>query len=83
MDPTIAQTADGARLRVGNLDDPCTSHPTWSATLSAIEPVSAAMPFEPATQGWITRERSGPGHIGDPRHATALKGRDALSHFLP
>ena len=30
--------------------------------------------FEPASRGWITRERSEPGHIGDPRSATAEKG---------
>ncbi len=44
--------------------------------VGAIEPVSPAMPFEPATQGWITRERSAPGHIGDPQRATARQGRD-------
>ena len=49
--------------------------------LSAIEPVSPAMPFEPATQGWITRERSEPGHIGDPRHASALKGQALFRIF--
>jgi creatinine amidohydrolase len=32
------------------------------------------MPFEPASQGWITKERSAAGHIGDPRQATAAKG---------
>ena len=31
-------------------------------------------PFEPGTRGWITRERSSPGHIGDPRQASAEKG---------
>ena len=51
--------------------------------LSAIEPVSPAMPFEPATQGWITKERSEPGHIGDPRLRNGREGRNTLSHFLP
>jgi creatinine amidohydrolase len=30
--------------------------------------------FEPASRGWITKDRTQPGHIGDPRHATAEKG---------
>ena len=42
--------------------------------LSRIEPVAMAMPFSPAAQGWLTRERSAHGHIGDPRRATAEKG---------
>lgn len=33
--------------------------------------------FEPAARGWITQERTKPGHIGFPREATAEKG-DAL-----
>ena len=49
--------------------------------LSQIEPVSPAMPFEPATQGWITKERSEPGHIGDPRRATAAKGETLFRIF--
>lgn len=42
--------------------------------LSQIEPVDMGMPFTPAAQGWLTRERSTDGHIGDPRRATAEKG---------
>ena len=49
--------------------------------ISAIEPISPAMPFEPATQGWITKERSTPGHIGDPRRATAVKGKALFDVF--
>ena len=37
--------------------------------------------FEPATRGWITQERTGPGHIGDPRAATAEKGETLLQVF--
>jgi creatinine amidohydrolase len=55
--------------------------PRLVGDLSQIEPVSAAMPFEPATQGWITKERSEPGHIGDPRRATAQKGQMLFHHF--
>ncbi len=41
---------------------------------TAVEPVPFGTPFEPASRGWITRERSAPGHIGDPRGASAEKG---------
>ncbi len=40
----------------------------------AVEPVPFGNPFEPGSQGWITRERSVPGHIGSPRKASAEKG---------
>jgi creatinine amidohydrolase len=30
--------------------------------------------FEPASRGWIMPDRSEPGHVGDPRSATAEKG---------
>jgi creatinine amidohydrolase len=49
--------------------------------VSGIEPVSPAMPFDPATQGWITKERTVPGHIGDPRRATAVKGETLFGVF--
>jgi creatinine amidohydrolase len=39
-----------------------------------VAPVPFGNPFEPASRGWITRERSEPGHIGDPRGASAEKG---------
>jgi len=55
--------------------------PRLVGDLSQIEPVSAAMPFEPATQGWITKERSEPGHIGDPRRATDQKGQKLFDRF--
>jgi creatinine amidohydrolase len=55
--------------------------PNLVGDLSQIEPVSSAMPFEPATQGWITKERSEPGHIGDPRRATARKGQLLFDRF--
>jgi creatinine amidohydrolase len=42
--------------------------------LAALEPVSQSPSFAPASRGWITRERTEPGHIGDPRRATAEKG---------
>jgi creatinine amidohydrolase len=49
--------------------------------LSSVEPVAMGMPFEPAARGWITRERSALGHIGDPRRATAEKGETLFGIF--
>ena len=40
----------------------------------AAKSIPQADPFEPAHRGWITKDRTQPGHIGDPRHATAEKG---------
>lgn len=55
--------------------------PELVGDLSAIEPVPFGNPFEPATRGWITRERSAPGHIGDPRQASAEKGEILFGLF--
>ena len=46
-----------------------------------VEAVPFGNAFEPATRGWITRERTEPGHIGDPRTATAEKGEVLLQLF--
>lgn len=46
-----------------------------------VDPVPFGNAFEPASRGWITRERSIPGHIGDPREATAEKGEVILRVF--
>ena len=37
--------------------------------------------FLPATRGWITKERTGRGHIGQPRWATAEKGEALFVSF--
>jgi len=42
--------------------------------LARLRPVEFGNPFEPAARGWITKDRTGPGHIGDPSLATAEKG---------
>ena len=39
-----------------------------------VEPVSCQMPFEPASQAGSRKSEATPGHIGDPRQATAAKG---------
>src|SRR4029077_12206548 len=49
--------------------------------LPAVAAVSPALPFEPASQGWITKDRSAPGHIGNPRVATAEKGENIFRVF--
>jgi creatinine amidohydrolase len=48
---------------------------------SSIEPVPQAISFAPASRGWITRERSEAGHIGDPRAATPEKGEALFRTF--
>jgi creatinine amidohydrolase len=49
--------------------------------LAKVEPVEFGAPFEPATRGWIMGDRSVPGHIGDPRYATAAKGETLFQVF--
>ncbi len=49
--------------------------------IRSIDPVPQAAPFAPASRGWITRERSEVGHIGDPRIATAEKGEALFRIF--
>lgn len=45
------------------------------------KPVDPGMPFSPAARGWITRDRTTPGHIGAPHLATAEKGDRLLRAF--
>ena len=44
-------------------------------------PVPPGNPFEPASRGWITKDRTGPGHIGEPQLATATKGETLFQVF--
>src|SRR5262249_50063313 len=48
--------------------------PSLVGDVSVLNAVSPRMVFEPAFQGWITKDRSDVGHIGDPRQASAKKG---------
>lgn len=48
---------------------------------SSVGSVPSGNLFEPATRGWITQERSIPGHIGEPQEATAEKG-ETLFHLF-
>lgn len=47
----------------------------------AAQPVEPGTPFTPAARGWITRERTTPGHIGAPHLATAEKGEHLFATF--
>lgn len=49
--------------------------------LSQVAPVEFGNAFEPAYRGWITKDRTAPGHIGDPRHATPEKGETIFRVF--
>jgi len=49
--------------------------------LKQIAAVEFGNPFEPAQRGWITKERTPTGHIGDPREATAAKGETMCRVF--
>lgn len=49
--------------------------------VSQIESVDFGFAFEPAYRGWITRDRTGPGHIGQPCHASAEKGEALFQAF--
>ena len=49
--------------------------------LTKVEPVPMEQIFPQASLGWITKDRSLVGHIGDARHATAEKGETLFSVF--
>ena len=46
-----------------------------------VSPVLPGNSFQPATRGWVTQDRSEPGHIGWPHLATAEKGEHLFSTF--
>jgi creatinine amidohydrolase len=49
--------------------------------LKGITPVEPGNAFEPASRGWITKDRTKPGHIGSPHLATAEKGESLFQVF--
>lgn len=49
--------------------------------LGKVDAVPFGNPFEPASRGWVMQDRSAPGHVGDPRNATAEKGEVLLESF--
>lgn len=48
---------------------------------AATDEVPFGNPFEPASRGWIMNDRSVPGHVGDPRGASAEKGEALFQSF--
>jgi len=55
--------------------------PQLVGDISKLEAVAAGNAFAPASRAWITKDRTTPGHIGDPRAATAEKGEALFQAF--
>jgi creatinine amidohydrolase len=55
--------------------------PKLVGPLAGIAPIPPGNAFLPAARGWITRDRTTPGHIGDPQAATAEKGEWLFGKF--
>jgi creatinine amidohydrolase len=80
VDPAIKQTQMGHAcewetsmvLRIA---------PHLVGDLTKVDEVTFGTPFTPAHRAWITRDRTEPGHIGDPRQATADKGETLFQVF--
>lgn len=49
--------------------------------VTKLEEVPFGFAFEPAYRGWITKDRTVPGYIGSPQHATVEKGEYLFSTF--
>ena len=56
-------------------------HPKLVGEVKSLEPVSSAMGFEPAARAWITKDRTQPGHLGEPHRASAEKGETLFRVF--
>jgi creatinine amidohydrolase len=56
-------------------------NPHLVGDLTQTQPVEFGTGFAPAQRAWITKDRTEPGHIGDPRHATAEKGETIFRVF--
>ncbi len=80
QDPTLSQTQMGhacewetsmiLRLR-----------PELVKETKHLRPVEFGNAFEPAHRGWVTQDRTAPGHIGSPHLATAEKGERLFEIF--
>jgi creatinine amidohydrolase len=46
-----------------------------------VKPVEFGRSFDPADRGWITKDRTESGHVGDPREASAEKGETLFRLF--
>jgi creatinine amidohydrolase len=56
-------------------------NPRLVGDLKTLEPVPFGTGFAPASRGWTTKDRTQPGHIGDPQRATADKGETLFRVF--
>jgi creatinine amidohydrolase len=55
--------------------------PRLVGAFDALAPVPFGRPFLPAHRGWITADRTRPGHIGSPHLASAEKGEHLFATF--
>jgi creatinine amidohydrolase len=55
--------------------------PELVGELKDLPEVPPGRPFTPAHRAWITKDRTEPGHIGNPAHATAEKGEVLFQTF--
>lgn len=56
-------------------------NPHLVGDLAKVQEVDWGNAFEPANRGWTMKDRSEPGHIGDPRTASAEKGEILFRTF--
>jgi creatinine amidohydrolase len=49
--------------------------------ITCLKTVEVGFAFEPAYRGWTTKDRTVPGHIGQPQFATAEKGESLFQAF--
>jgi creatinine amidohydrolase len=55
--------------------------PKLVGSIRGLDPVPFGNAFEPASRGWITKDRTAPGYIGDPSAASAEKGEALFRLF--
>jgi creatinine amidohydrolase len=55
--------------------------PHLVGNLKELQTVEFGNAFEPAARGWITKDRSESGHIGQPQFATVEKGEALFKVF--
>lgn len=55
--------------------------PELVGDVSKLQTVEFGRGFSPASRGWITKDRSAPGHIGSPQLATKDKGETIFATF--
>jgi creatinine amidohydrolase len=91
---TYWNLADKARIAALNLKQSQMGHacewetsmilrltPNLVGDIASAAAVEAGGGFEPASRAWITKDRTVPGHIGQPREATAEKGEALFKVF--